>query len=212
MGSVLADIHQTDFSALNLSSDVSLRTRMADWNGYSQKGTESNAVWVDLLKENIDMIQEYYAKGIEALNSLTDKNIISHRVLDPRHAIWQGHTPYLVDWKSAGMINPLDDFLKTALHWSEHGSEKDKDRFLAFAHGYTAKNKLPKVKWKNVIINRYLERLDWLECNLERSLNCTDPEEQKIAVGQVEDMIRGAIRDSKDSDRVERLEKWLSEI
>ena len=209
MGAVLADIHQTDFSALNLSSEVSPRTRLADWNSYLQKGKESNAAWVDLLKENIDMIQGYYAKAVEASNSLTDKNIISHRVLDPRHAIWQGYTPYLVDWEDAGMVNPLYDFLNTAIHWSEHGSEKDKDRFLAFAHGYSAKNKLQPVNWKNVLYKRYLEPLDWLEFNLERSLNCTDSEEQQIAIGQIESMIREAIG---YSDRIEKLEKWLSEL
>ncbi|MCL2773342.1 MAG: phosphotransferase [Oscillospiraceae bacterium] len=209
MGAVLADIHQTDFSALNLSNEVSPRTRVAYWKGYLQRGKQSNAAWVDLLKENIDMIQEYYTKGVEASNSLTDKNIISHRVLDPRHAIWQGYTPYLVDWKSAGMINPLYDFLNTAIHWSVHGSEKDKDRFLAFAHGYSAKNKLPAVNWQNVLYKRYLEPLDWIEYNLERSLNCTDPEEQQIAVGQIESMIRETIG---YSDKIEKLEKWLNEM
>jgi len=209
MGSVLADIHQTDFSALNLSSEVSPRTRLADWKFYLQKGEESNAAWVDSLRENIALIQEYYAKGVEASNLLTDKNIISHRVLDPRHAIWQGYTPYLVDWEDAGMINPLYDFLNTAIHWSEHGGEKDKDRFLAFAHGYSAKNKLPKVNWRNVLYKRYLEPLDWVEFSLNSSLNSTDPEEQQKWMGQAESMIREAIR---YSGRIEKLEKWLNEI
>ena len=33
-----------------------------------------------------------------------------------------------------------------------------------------------------------------------------------IIKAEVEDKIRGAIKDSKDTDRIERLEKWLSEI
>ena len=210
MGSVLADIHQTDFSALNLSGEVSPRTRLADWNGYLQKGKEKSAAWVDMLNQNIDMIQEYYVKAVEASNSLTDTNVISHRVLDPRHAIWQGYTPYLVDWEDAGMVNPLYDFLNTAIHWSEHGSEKaQNDRFLAFAHGYSAKNKLMAVNWQSVLYKRWLEPLDWLEFNLERSLNCTDPEEKKTAAGQVESMIREAI---EYSGRIEKLAKWLSEL
>ena len=209
MGAVLADIHQTDFSALNLSGEVSPRTRVADWNVYLQKGKESNAVWINLLKENIDMIKEYYAKAVEASNSLIDKNIISHRVLDPRHAIWQGYTPYLVDWEDAGMVNPLYDFLNTAIHWSGYSSEKDKDRFLAFAHGYSAKNKFPGVNWQNVLYKRYLELLDWLEFNLDRSLNCTDPEEKQRAIGQAESMIRETIG---YSDKIKKLEKWLNEI
>ena len=208
MGAVLADIHQTDFSALNLPSEVSPRTRLADWNFYLQKGKEKSALWVDLLDKNINMIQEYYAKGVEASNSLTDKNIISHRVLDPRHAIWQGYTPYLVDWEDAGMVNPLYDFLNTAIHWSGHGSDKDcRNRFLAFAHGYSAKNKLSAVNWHNVLYKRYLEPLDWLEFNLEKWLNCTNPEEQQTAIGQIESMIHETIG---YSDKIEKLEKWLN--
>lgn len=209
MGAVLADIHQTDFSALNISSEISPRTHLVDWNFYLQKGEENNAVWFDLLRANIEMIQDYYAKGVEAEASLTEKNIISHCVLDPRHAIWQGYTPYLVDWEDAGMINPLYDFLNTAIHWSEHGGEKDKDRFLAFAHGYDAKNKFPAANWRNVLYKRYLEPLNWLAFNLERSLNDTDPEDRQVAIGQAESMIREAL---SYSGKIEKLEKWLSEL
>jgi len=206
---ILAEIHQTDFSALNISSDVFPRQNLVDWNFYLQKGEEGNAVWIDLLKENIDMLSDYYAKGVEASNSLTEKNIISHCVLDPRHVIWQGYTPYLVDWKNAGMINPLYDFLNTAIHWSEHGSEKDRERFSEFARGYDAKNKFPAANWRNVVYKRYLEPLNWLAFNLERSLNNTDPDDQQVGAGQAEDMIREAI---SYSGRTAKLEKWLSEI
>ena len=209
MGTILAEIHQTDFSALNISSDVFPRQNLVDWNFYMQKGEEGNAVWIDLLKENIDMLSDYYAKGVEASNSLTEKNIISHCVLDPRHVIWQGYTPYLVDWKNAGMINPLYDFLNTAIHWSEHGSEKDRERFSEFARGYDAKNKFPAANWRNVVYKRYLEPLNWLAFNLERSLNNTDPDDQQVGAGQAEDMIREAI---SYSGRTAKLEKWLSEL
>jgi len=209
MGAVLADIHQTDFSELNISSEVFPRTHLVDWNYYLQKGEENNAPWTDLLRENIDMIKDYYAKGVEAENSLTDKNVISHCVLDPRHVIWQGCTPYLVDWKNAGMINPLYDFINTAIHWSEHGSdEKNKERFLAFARSYNAKNKLPTdINWRNVLYKRYLEPLNWVAFSLEMWLN--EPEEQQKWTEQAESMIREVIR---YSDRIEKLEKWLSEL
>jgi len=209
IGAVLADIHQIDFSTLNLSREGFPRTYFVDWKFYLQEGEENNSVWVATLRENIDMIQDYYAKAIEAETSLTNKNVISHRCLYPRNVVWQGYTPYLVDWEDAGIINPLYDFINEAIHWSEHGSEKDKDRFLKFAHGYNAKNKLPDINWRKVLYKCYLEPLNWLAFNLERSLNNPDPEDQQVAIGQAENMIREAIR---YSDKIEKLEKWLNEF
>jgi Ser/Thr protein kinase RdoA (MazF antagonist) len=209
MGSVVADIHTTDFSALNLSSEFTPRTHFVDWKSYVQKGEEAKAVWVEPLKKNIDMIQDYYAKAIESEAWLNQKKVISHKVLDPRQVVWQGYTPYLVDWEHAGMVNSLNDFINTAFHWSSHGTERDKDRFIAFARGYNAKNKFPAANWRNVLYKRYLEPLNWLAFNLERSLNNSDPEDQQVAIGQVESMIREAIR---YSDKIEKLEKWLSQI
>jgi thiamine kinase-like enzyme len=207
MGAVLADIHQTDFSMLNISSGVSPLTNLIDWKFYLQKGESYNAVWTDLLRENIDMLYDYYAKGVEALNALSDKNIISHRNLDPRNVIWNGYTPYIVDWDTAAPINPLYDFINTAIHWSGF----NKDKFLAFAHSYNDKNKLPVVNWRNVLYKRYLEPLDWLEFSLKRSLkiNCTDPEEQQIGTEHVVGMIREVIM---FSDKIELIEKWLNEL
>lgn len=118
MGAVLADIHQTDFYMLNIPSEDSQRTHMIDWNFYLQKGESCGAVWIDLLKKNTDMLYDYYAKAVEASNSLADKNIISHRNLDPRNVIWNGYTPYIVDWEAAAPINPLYDFINTAILWS----------------------------------------------------------------------------------------------
>ena len=214
MGAALADIHQTDFSELNLSGGICPRARLADWEGYLRKGEESGAAWTGSLKQNIETIQKYYAKGIEALNnSLSGKNVVSHGVLDPRHAVWRGYAPYLVDWEDAGMKNLSYDFLGTAIHWSEHGSEKDKDRFLAFAHGYGAKSELPEINWQNFLDKRHLENLDWLEFNLERSISCGEPKEQQIAANQAEEMIRGMMPEAMGySARLEKLEKWRSEL
>jgi Ser/Thr protein kinase RdoA (MazF antagonist) len=207
MGAILADIHKTDFSALNISSDDSPHIDLIDWNFYLQKGELCNTVWVDLMKNNINMLYDYYLKAIEASNSLVDKNIISHRNLDPRNVIWNGYKPYIVDWEDAEMINPLYDFINTAIHWSIF----NKDKFLAFAHSYNEKNRLPAINWRNVLYIRYIEMLDWLVYNLKRSLkmNCTDPDEQQTGTEHVEYMIHEII---EFSDKIELIENWLNEF
>lgn len=54
IGSILADIHMTNFSELGIMNDWSDDEKLIDWNYYLKKGQEDNAVWSKLLLEIID--------------------------------------------------------------------------------------------------------------------------------------------------------------
>ncbi|HWL12602.1 MAG TPA: aminoglycoside phosphotransferase family protein, partial [Ureibacillus sp.] len=56
MGTILADIHLTDFSELSIVNEWSKNGQLTDWNFYLQKGRENNSVWVNLLLEFIDKL------------------------------------------------------------------------------------------------------------------------------------------------------------
>ena len=213
MGAALADIHRTDFSEVNIPKDTSADDMIEekvqiDWRFYLQKGELEKAVWVDLLKKNIDILYDYYAQAIDASNSLADENVISHRNLDARNVLWQGCTPYIVDWENASWVNPFYDFVNTAIQWSN----KNKDNFIAFAHGYKSKRELTGANWRQVLYMRFIEPLDWLEVCLKRSLgiDCNDPEEQQMGTEQVEYMINKDVLEY--ATQIEVLEKWLNEI
>lgn len=213
MGAALADIHRTDFSEVNIPKDTSEDDIMEDkaeidWRFYLHKGELENAVWVDLLKKNIDSLYDYYAQAVEASNSLANEYVISHRNLDTRNVLWQGYTPYIVDWENASWVNPFYDFVSTAIQWSN----KNKDNFLAFAYGYKSKNELMAANWRQVLYMRLIEPLDWLEVCLKRSLkiDCDDPEEQQLGTEQVEYMINHDVLEYAAQIKV--LEEWLNEI
>lgn len=58
--------------------------------------------------------------------------VISHRDLDSKNVMWNQYNPVLIDWESAGYINPMQDLIETAIYWSKN--EKgviDKQRFLS---------------------------------------------------------------------------------
>ncbi|MDF2543732.1 MAG: aminoglycoside phosphotransferase [Herbinix sp.] len=213
IGGALADIHKTDFSELNLpkdtyEDDIYEDKKQIDWRFYLHRGELDNAVWVDLLKKNIDILYDYYALAVDASNSLATKNVISHRNLDPRNVLWRGFTPYIVDWENAWLVNPYYDFVNTAIHWSN----KNKDKFIAFAYGYKSKNKLSGTNWRQVLYKRFIEPLDWLEVCLKRSLKieCDDPDEQQLGTEQVERMINNDVLEY--AAQIEEMEKWLNEI
>jgi len=183
-----------------------------DWNFYLQKGKSCNAPWVNSLSENIVFIDKCYSQAIEASSQLASESIISHRNLDYRNVIWNGYTPYIIDWEESWLVNPFYDYAHTAILWAKDKNlDVYKDKFFAFSNSYKNKNKLAPKNWKTVLQTNYIEPLDWLEFSMKRSLkmNCTDPKEQQMGTEHTEYMIYEAIQYSSE---IELLYDWLIKI
>ncbi|MFC3746120.1 aminoglycoside phosphotransferase family protein [Paenibacillus sp. GCM10012306] len=211
IGSILADIHRTDFSALDLRNNSSEVRQLMDWSFYLNKGKVSHSEWVDLLHENIDELYVWDTLAIESAKLLTQSTVVSHGDLDSKNVLWNQDDPMLIDWESAGYRNPMQDLIETALYWSEneHG-DIDKQRFFAFLGGYRRKYGTLQANWSIVLANGFLGKLDWLEYSLKRSLwiECTDETEQQLGTEQVSGTIN-AIR--RYAEKIAEIEKWLNE-
>ncbi|MFS1511599.1 phosphotransferase [Chengkuizengella sp. SCS-71B] len=55
-----------------------------------------------------------------AAKLLASNTVISHRDLDSKNVMWNQDNPVLIDWESAGYINPMQDLIETAIYWSEN--------------------------------------------------------------------------------------------
>jgi Ser/Thr protein kinase RdoA (MazF antagonist) len=210
IGSILADIHMTDFSELGMVDDYSSDEPLADWNYYLQKGHKSNAVWADLLLENIEDLYSWSAELNKAAKSLALDTVISHGDLDPKNVMWSKDNPIIIDWEAAGFVNPMHDLIETAIYWSENETEIiDKDKFMAFIDGYKKKRRTLKADWRTVFKKGFSGKLGWLEYSLKRSLwiECTDEAEQQMGTEHVAGTIK-AIR--RYADMIFELEKWLN--
>ncbi|WP_078379938.1 phosphotransferase [Sutcliffiella halmapala] len=211
IGVILADIHKTDFSGLSINYDYILNEKLIDWNYYLQKGQENSIEWVNLLLENIDNLIGWNTKAIKAGKLLVSNMVISHRDLDPKNVMWNNQdNPVLIDWESAGYINPMQDLIETAIYWSQNEiGSIDKERFFAFIGGYKKRNEILHADWRIVLANGFLGKLGWLEYNLKRSLwmECTDDEEQQMGTTQV----TGTIHEIRRyADIILELEDWLN--
>ncbi len=137
IGSLLAEIHTTDFSKLNIKKELRNNEQSIDWKNYIKKGQKANAEWVELLLENFDKLYEWTSLANKANKVLSLNLVISHRDLDPKNIIWNKDKPVLIDWESAGYINPMHDLIETALYWSEDEiGSIDKKRFFTFINSY----------------------------------------------------------------------------
>lgn len=145
VGEILAAIHTTDFSKLGLSDYDSSKETLTDWNYYLQKGTETGAVWADLLHNNIDNLYVWNNQLVVAAKMLSTNTIISHGDLDSKNILWCNGNPAIIDWEAAGFVNPMHELLQTAIDWAKNEAEDiDKDKFLAVIGAY--KKNFPALK------------------------------------------------------------------
>ncbi|WP_314590063.1 phosphotransferase [Paenibacillus terrigena] len=77
IGSILADIHLTDFSALCLTQEES-HTTLINWDDYSQQGQENNAVWAKQLLHIKDSLYEWNAGANHSAQFLASNRIFIH--------------------------------------------------------------------------------------------------------------------------------------
>lgn len=188
MGSILAKMHNINFSELGLINDYTSEDTLIDWNYYLIKGQENGAAWTKELINNIDNLYTWHEKVINASKLIDSNTVISHRDLEPKNVIWYLNNPIIIDWEAAGYINPQFDLLETAIYWSMTITGKlNKEKFLSFLDGYNKKRKCLNIDWNIVLDKGFQSKLWWLEYSLKRSLwiDCTDAKEQQMGTEHV---------------------------
>ncbi len=212
IGSLLAEIHTTDFSQIGAMNEPAKLLQPIQWDIYLHKGRESDSVWVDLLHSNLEQLSAWNEKALRSSGMLAAEKVYSHRDLDPKNVMWNQGQPVLIDWESAGEINPAHDAIETAVYWSmNEAGGISKDRFLAFMDGYQEDYGKVNDDWEMVLELGYLSKLDWLEYSLKRSLQieCTDEHEQEMGTRHVIETIH-ALKQYEEMTSI--LEAWLMEL
>lgn len=210
IGATLASIHMTDFSKLGIDNEFSGDVPVIDWNYYLNKGQENKTSWVNLMLEMKEKLYELCAQANESARLLASDMVISHRDLDSKNVMWNQGDPIIIDWESAGYVNPMKELIETAVYWSEdEKGDIDKVRFKAFIDGYKKKYGALQADWKAVLASGFLGKLEWLEYSLKRSLRieCSDEEEQRLGTSQVTGTINAI---NRYAAMIPELEKWLN--
>ncbi|WP_270181051.1 aminoglycoside phosphotransferase family protein [Alkalihalobacillus sp. CinArs1] len=209
VGALLSDIHRTDFSTLHIPYDIE-ESEVTDWEYYLHLGKEADAPWVPLFDTYVENLYRWTAMAKKASEILSSEVVISHRDLDPKNVLWSNGEPIVIDWESAGYINPMQDLLETAVYWAMTGEGKiDKERFFSFIDGYK-KTCEPYADWKKVLATGFSGKLGWLEYNLKRSLKLDGSLDEGQKMGT--DQVLQTLNEIKQyADSLPTLENWLQE-
>lgn len=212
MGSLLADIHKTDYSLNDLSADCSHEMHEIDWDFYLNKGKEMESIWVNLLSDNIEKLYLWSTKARHSEGLLTSECVFSHRDLEPKNVMWIQDRPIIIDWESAGEINPKHDLVETAVYWSLNAcGQLAKEKFYAFVSAYQARCPVEEADWRIVLELGYSSKLEWLAYSLKRSLQieCTDQMECEMGTNHAIETIKEL---NAYEERISVLEEWLNHL
>ncbi|KOP67372.1 aminoglycoside phosphotransferase [Bacillus sp. FJAT-18019] len=192
IGSMLAEIHLTDFSQIDDKNENSNVIKEIDWNFYLNKGRENDSNWVNHFYDHIENLFLWNDRAQKSSFMLGGESVFSHRDLDPKNVMWIRNNPIIIDWESAGSINPSHDLIESALYWSINESARiDKEKFHAFVSGYQQRFGNINADWRLALELGYSSKLEWLEYSLKRSLGmeCNDESEQEMGTIHVTETI-----------------------
>lgn len=190
IGEVLAKIHNIDFNEIEDEKRKNLNLEYYDWNKYIDLAEKNNKVYLNLLKQNVELLYELNEKSIKALRCANENLIISHTDLDRKNVMWQDDKPFIIDWEASGYINPTIELIQVAWYWSGGDIENiDYNKFNTLINSYKDlyKGNIDKRIEELVYADNY-GGFGWLDYNLKRSLcieNNYEQDEIELAENEV---------------------------
>jgi len=180
IGETLAKIHNINFSKIEDDERKNMNIEQFNWNNYLELATKENKAYVDILKQNIDLLYELNAKANEAIKYANSNLIISHTDLDRKNVMWQEYKPFIIDWEASGYINPTIELIQVAWYWSGGDTENlDYKKFEVVINSYKkyAKREMDANIEKLIYADIY-GGIGWINYNFKRSLCIENKYEQ----------------------------------
>jgi len=209
IGAALGKLHTIDFSPLHLPAPADFVQEPIDWGNYLAKGKQDGLPWAEELFLCKERLSEWNRRYLAAMKYLENHLVIGHRDIDPKNVLWRDDCPIIIDWESAGYINPSQEFIVHALYWSETNEGIDKEKFTAFAKGYASSRRFDKVDWRAAIDTGLCT--DWLTYNLNRSLGIESADDAERQLGT--EQVFTALNYLKHYEAsIAQIVEWMSQI
>lgn len=188
IGRLLGCIHTLSFSFPELEPPEAQRFSEADWALLLEAAHSQQSTWADELQDALPDLNRWGTVLAEAQQALSARWVLSHADLHQQNVLWSDeHTPWLIDWESAGLQQPAKEAVVSALEWSGFvEGDPDLVTFRAFLEAYRCEAPLSSDEIQYGLQACFGNWLGWLHFNMRRALGQTtsDPEEQALGAGQ----------------------------
>ena len=207
IGSILARIHSLplQYAELDAPPDPSEKSNSTtsslaldskaieaeEWADLAEQAERMNVPNSQEVRSLLPQIVEWNVLSRQAQQSLLTISgsrrawVISHCDLDQKNVVWEDErTPYIIDWESAGYVQPAIETVGTALDWSgQNVGDLDTTVFDAFLEAYLAEGSLLTSQEIYNGLQAYCGNwCGWLKYNLQRAVGkvTSDAEEQEL--------------------------------
>lgn len=172
IGHVLNGIHALHINVDGLELPTGEAVPIETWQGHIKRAEQNGMCWGFPCEYFLDEVVCWSRLYTEAVKNLSEQVVVSHRDLDSKNVIWSDEdVPYLIDWESAGYINPTVELVEVALNWSRLvDGAADKERFRAAILAYVHAGDVPRDEVSDAVYATLGGTLGWLEYNMRRSL------------------------------------------
>lgn len=185
IGAVLGHMHALNlpFPGLPLAEWGSFHDD--DWDLLSVQAYDQGIAWARHVRVAMPQLIEWSRLYEQVGTRLSQEMIVSHRDIDQKNVIWRDeHTPLLVDWESAGLVNPTMELASVALDWSGLAIEAVReDTFSALVEGYVSAGGVVRATGSDALSGVMGIWLGWLLFNMQRSLGEASSGEDERQVG-----------------------------
>lgn len=211
IGRTIGKIHERNLE-IEAVTEEEEAFEMFAWDEYAKyimDFKEKEREWTAVYQNACEEVKHWNKKACDSGRELLETSVISHRDLDPKNVMWKGEQAYVIDWESAGYVNPFQELLEVINYWADDGSGTlDKEKFDVLISEYRKYVNIRDVDWDIVFCASYMGMLGWLDYNMKRALGMEVSDEDEITLGerQVVETIRELYF---YQEKIRQMKEWL---
>ncbi len=205
IGEILAKLHSIKLDAKNFKKPQAQFVSIEKWSEFQELVSKSDFSWKENFNSLLPQIINLTPDIIGSINKMLQKTVVSHSDLDAKNVIWVHNDPYLIDWESAGYVNPGSELASLALDWSFGIS---KENFTGVIYAYREILPLKDSQIIDGLLGAINNKLRWLEFNIKRALGLISNDKEEIALGNSE-CIKTIEDIRKTIDNMEVYKRWI---
>lgn len=216
IGRILGRIHVADIAIPGVEKSTEGRGAY-EWDKLLDAAKEQNFEIFSVFSENLQSIIKWDKAALDSQQEILQEQVISHRDLDPKNVMWQEGNPYVIDWESAGYVNPYQELIEVLNYWIKDAEGGyDKKKFDALIQSYAVRKDIMHVNWKAVLNSGFDGMLGWLEYSMKRALGFTGAKSDDVGSSDREEGMKqviGTIAELKKFEvQKKKLYAWILEF
>ncbi len=186
IGTLLGHMHALNLQFPELPQPEWEHVHDDDWDLLTVHAYDAGIPWATPVRAVMHRLVEWSRLSEQAGERLSQTYVASHRDPGQKNVIWQNeHTPWLIDWEAAGLVNPTMELVSGALDWSGlAGGVLREDTFAAMMESYVNAGGIVRDAGIDALHGVMGIWLGWLVFNMRRSLgeSIIDEEERQLGI------------------------------